>query len=154
MPINSIPDYALLKEQTLAYLKHALCDTLSLPAHQLDEHTAFERYGLDSILVVQLTNTLRETFTNISTTVFFECNTLAELSKHLLKTETAALLKLFGTSEPESKPEPSGGVALQPPHRAHPGLQSRRGRRFSATPGRAATRDCYHRPIWPICPSR
>ena len=47
---------------TRDYLRRQCSDLLKLPAHEIDPEAALEKYGIDSILAMRLTNRLEETF--------------------------------------------------------------------------------------------
>jgi 3-oxoacyl-(acyl-carrier-protein) synthase/SAM-dependent methyltransferase/acyl carrier protein len=89
----------LLKEKSVSYIRKLIGDTLKIPVNKIDAATPFEKYGLDSILVVQLTNNLRKIFKSITTTLFFEYQTVQELVTHFIKTERKALAQLVGLTE-------------------------------------------------------
>lgn len=89
-----------LREKSVTYLKELVSDTLKIPVNKIDETEALEEYGIDSILVVQLTNALREVFGEISSTLFFEYQTLGELADYFVKAHKDALQKAIGF-EPE-----------------------------------------------------
>ncbi|MEX1830135.1 SDR family NAD(P)-dependent oxidoreductase, partial [Luteibacter sp. CQ10] len=57
---------------------------LRMPAQRIGENEPFETFGIDSILVVQLGSALRETFPDISSTLFFEHRSIASLADRLV----------------------------------------------------------------------
>ena len=91
-----------LRQRTTAYLKQVLSQTLKIPLQQIDTAEAFEAYGLDSILVVQLTDALRSTLPGVGSTTFFEHQTIDQLVEHLLRTDRAAVCKLAGVGETQA----------------------------------------------------
>jgi SAM-dependent methyltransferase len=62
----------LLREKATTSLKKLVAQTLRMLPEQLDAYEPLETYGIDSILVVQITNVLRGAFENISSTLMFE----------------------------------------------------------------------------------
>ena len=86
----------LLREKSTIFLKNLIASTLKMPSHQIDSSGAFKDYGVDSILVVHLTNALRKHFDNISSTLFFEVQTIDALVEHLMKTQKETLLQQAG----------------------------------------------------------
>ncbi len=69
---------------------------MKIPAGKIESSEPLEKYGIDSIVVVQLTNTLRKEFDHVSSTLFFEYQTIDALVEHFIKTKTEALMKLTG----------------------------------------------------------
>jgi acyl transferase domain-containing protein/acyl-CoA synthetase (AMP-forming)/AMP-acid ligase II len=81
------------------YVREQLCGALKLPVHQIDLQAPFEKYGIDSILAMNLTNQLEKTFGSLPKTLFFEFQTVHELSLYLVDTfpeGVAALSKATG----------------------------------------------------------
>ncbi|MXO81180.1 methyltransferase, partial [Paenibacillus sp. OT2-17] len=62
----------VLREKSTAYFKHLLGETLKMEPGSIDSTVALEEYGIDSILVVQITNVLREVIEDFASTLFFE----------------------------------------------------------------------------------
>ncbi|MEW9712965.1 SDR family NAD(P)-dependent oxidoreductase, partial [Paenibacillus sp. SI92] len=89
----------LLREKSTSYLKRLIGETLKLPSHKIDSTEHLEKYGIDSILVTQLTNNLRKVFNNVSSTIFFEYQTIDALVEHFLKTQKESLIVLVGLEQ-------------------------------------------------------
>ena len=49
-----------LSQKTLSYLRKELSGMLKLPSHKIDPRAALEKYGIDSILAMKLTDQLEE----------------------------------------------------------------------------------------------
>ncbi|MFS0873157.1 SDR family NAD(P)-dependent oxidoreductase [Paenibacillus xylanilyticus] len=103
-----------LREKSVTYLKELVSDTLKIPVHKIDETEALEEYGIDSILVVQLTNALREVFgEELNSTLFFEYQTLDSLADHLVDTQREVIigkLGLDGQTEVQHTPRTEASV--------------------------------------------
>ncbi|WGV58343.1 SDR family NAD(P)-dependent oxidoreductase [Brevibacillus brevis] len=95
----------LLREKSTAYIKTLMGETLRIPTHQIKSSAPFEQYGIDSILVVQLTNSLRKDFANMSSTIFFEYQTIDALVEYLIETQKEALIKVIGVEAQEAVEE-------------------------------------------------
>ena len=113
------PDF--LKEKCTQYLKSVLGNALKLDPHKIDSAKPLESYGIDSILVVQITNTLGEIFDDLSSTLFFEVQTIDALANHFINTQKGTLIQLLGL-EPEKTglenschDEQKAAVPLTPP---------------------------------------
>ncbi|MCU7925176.1 MAG: SDR family NAD(P)-dependent oxidoreductase [Candidatus Thiodiazotropha sp. (ex Dulcina madagascariensis)] len=94
---------AWLWEKSTAYLKRVIGETLKIPSHKIDTAAPFETYGIDSIIVVRLTNVLREVFGDVSSTIFFEHQNIDALTAYLLSTHKAELVALLGMEEPATQ---------------------------------------------------
>lgn len=88
--------HVLLREKSTEYMKKLIGETLKFPVSKIESSEPLEKYGIDSIVVVQLTNTLRKELDHVSSTLFFEYQTIDALVEHLIKTKTEALMKLTG----------------------------------------------------------
>ncbi|UED76953.1 SDR family NAD(P)-dependent oxidoreductase [Brevibacillus sp. DP1.3A] len=93
---------ALLREKSTAYIKKLIGETLRIPTQQIKSSAPLEQYGIDSILVVQLTNSLRKDFSNMSSTIFFEYQTIDALVEYLIETQKEALIKVIGFEAQEA----------------------------------------------------
>ncbi|MFD9789951.1 amino acid adenylation domain-containing protein [Streptomyces sp. NPDC059070] len=100
----TVPD-ADLRARTLAYFEQLLRDALRLTDDQLDSGRNLHDYGLDSILVSGMNNTVARDFEDVPSTLFFELRTLDELTDHFVETRRPELLRLFGT-EAAAAPTP------------------------------------------------
>ncbi|PCI22108.1 MAG: hypothetical protein COB67_13620, partial [SAR324 cluster bacterium] len=116
-PYQGITDEAL-REKSATYLKKILASTLKMPSHQIDSSEPFKSYGMDSILVVQLTDTLSQSFKDISYTLFFEVKTIDELVEYLIETQKETLFGRLGLPDQrveqdhDSTPPPSSSESL------------------------------------------
>ena len=77
----------LLREKSTAYIIKLIGETLKIPVNKIDPSDPLENYGIDSIIIVQLTNTLRKVLENVSSTLFFECQTIDAVVEHFIKTQ-------------------------------------------------------------------
>src|SRR5262249_31406578 len=89
-----------LREKSIAYLKELVGKVLNLPSTKIDASESLTSYGLDSLLVLQLTNILRTNMLSIGSTLFFEYATIDALVEHLLHTQKETLERLVGISMP------------------------------------------------------
>jgi len=87
-----------LVEKTQEYLCRQFSELLRLPYHKIDPQAALEEYGIDSILAMKLTNHLEKTFGSLSKTLFFEYQTIHELSKYFTQSHLARLKTLFAAA--------------------------------------------------------
>ena len=85
-----------LQDKAVRYLVRLLAGTLKRPAHSIDAHAQLETYGIDSILVMELTRALEEVFGTLSKTLLFEYQTLAALAGYFANNHADRLGELLG----------------------------------------------------------
>ncbi|WP_250634474.1 SDR family NAD(P)-dependent oxidoreductase, partial [Pinirhizobacter soli] len=85
-----------LDEKTIRHLVRTLSSTLKLPAHKVDASAPLEAYGIDSVMVMDLTAKLEKDFGPLPKTLFFEYQSIAALSGYFLKQHRSKLVELFG----------------------------------------------------------
>ncbi|MCP4698377.1 MAG: SDR family NAD(P)-dependent oxidoreductase, partial [Gammaproteobacteria bacterium] len=93
-----------LKEKTLSYLRTVLATETKIDAAEIKNNEALERYGIDSVMIVSLTAQLEKQFGELPKTLFFEVQTLNELSEYLQQHHAAVLQSLFGKAEAVQRP--------------------------------------------------
>ncbi|NRR01524.1 SDR family NAD(P)-dependent oxidoreductase [Brevibacillus sp. RS1.1] len=123
----------LLREKSTAYFKQLVGETLKIPFDQIDSSAALEEYGIDSIMIVQMTNVLRKKLKQISTTLFFEYQTIDALVEHFMTTQADELLALVGRDEQQSvQKQITNAAASAKPTREQAGsaVRKARSRRF------------------------
>jgi len=85
-----------LREAAIAHFTHLLADALKLDPARIDPQEPLESYGIDSILVMQMTRALERGLDAVSSTLFFEHRTLQGLVDHFLSTQHDNLARLLG----------------------------------------------------------
>ncbi len=96
MQISKI-DPGNLMEKTEKFICKQFSSVLKLPLNKIDSKVPFEKYGIDSLMSLNLTNQLEKTFGNLSKTLFFEYQTIHELCEYFVKTHFSKLADLFTT---------------------------------------------------------
>ncbi|CAH9068080.1 Acyl carrier protein [Pseudoalteromonas holothuriae] len=76
------------------YLKTLIAKVTKLSSARLEDDVLFEKYGLDSVKIVELTALLENTFGTQSKTLFFEYQTVDEMANYLLKRYEEQVSKL------------------------------------------------------------
>ncbi|AZC75016.1 Malonyl CoA-acyl carrier protein transacylase [Pseudomonas chlororaphis subsp. piscium] len=102
-----------LRYAALAYFRQQFARILRLNEDDIQEQVQLEQYGIDSIIIIRLTDELEKTFGRLSKTLFFEYQSLGEVTDYFMA-EHAAVLQ--GILEPETQaPSPAVvGVAAAP----------------------------------------
>lgn len=85
-----------LLSSTQLYIKKIISTTLKTPLDEIDNNERLEKYGIDSIFIVQMTNELKKDFSDITTNVFFENQTVNELAHFLMKNHKEDLPRILG----------------------------------------------------------
>lgn len=91
-----------LREQTIVFLKEIVAETFRIPGARIRAGEPLERYGIDSILVVQLTNALSRHFRNPGSTLLFEYQTIEALADYFVEHRGDELRRIF-TQAPEAE---------------------------------------------------
>ncbi len=94
----------VLEEKAVNYFTMLFSSALKMPAHQIEADAPMGEYGIDSIMAMQLTNQLEETFGSLSKTLLFEYQDIQALTGYFLESYRDRLIELLGIEE---KPETS-----------------------------------------------
>ncbi|MDY8047558.1 SDR family NAD(P)-dependent oxidoreductase [Paenibacillus polymyxa] len=94
--MGSVIGQDLLAEKAANYLKQLLATSIRLPARQIETDAPMEKYGIDSIMIKQLTRELEKTFGTLPKTLFFEYQNIRELTLYFLEVHQKQLIKLLG----------------------------------------------------------
>ncbi|MEU6903917.1 amino acid adenylation domain-containing protein [Streptomyces coeruleorubidus] len=95
---------ASLTDQAVAYVTGLVAETLKLDPERFDADADLFGLGLDSILVVQLNNTLGRDFEDLSSTLFFDHSTVRDVAAYFTETHAARLAEVLGTAAPAAPP--------------------------------------------------
>lgn len=85
-----------LEDKTQDYIAGIFAEYLKLDKADFQPHKTYERYGIDSLVIVEVTKRLNNVFGDIPSTLLFENITIHELGKYLLKKKRKKLLELLG----------------------------------------------------------
>ncbi len=118
----------LLREKAANYLKSLLSSVIKLPSHRIEVEVSLERYGIDSVMVMDLTNQLEETFGSLPKTLFFEYQSILELTGYFLESYRDQLIELLGIEKRTKAPVVPSQAPISVTTPAKPKL--RRGSRF------------------------
>ncbi|MCQ4167677.1 SDR family NAD(P)-dependent oxidoreductase, partial [Tahibacter harae] len=122
----------LSEDAAVAYFKRLLAATLKLSPQRLDADVALETYGIDSLLVTQLTAELERSFGPLSKTLFFEYQTLRALAAHFVKAHAPQLRAAMGIAKPAPVPAAAASSVSAPPQARRPALRAGRPRSDAA----------------------
>ncbi|WP_260633067.1 beta-ketoacyl reductase, partial [Paenibacillus xylanexedens] len=108
-----------LRVKTVQFLQERLARVIGLPKSRIDVDTAMDRYGIDSLLIMQMTTNLEEQFGLLPKTLFFEYQTLRALSEYFLEHHHEPLRLILG----EELPEESDGISRASVAVQNPGIE-------------------------------
>ncbi len=83
-----------LREKTENYLKNLISKAINLPAGRIPADAPFEEYGIDSVMMLELNVRLEKIFGTLSQTLFYEYQTLKDLTGYFLEAHRDRLLSL------------------------------------------------------------
>lgn len=118
----------LLRERTVNYFQKLLSAATKLPVQRIEADAPLETFGIDSIMILQLTDQLEKVFGPLSKTLFFEYQNIGELTGYFHEAYPGKLLKLLGLEE-KAQPDAAPVVMNES---GEPDLRSRRRSRFTS----------------------
>jgi acyl transferase domain-containing protein len=122
---QSATDAGLL-DRTTEYLKELLADATQIDTSRIRADTALVEYGLDSIIIIDVTSRLDRVLGPLSKTLFFEYVTLASLAAHLVEEHAAALAKALTSPASAAMPATSNAaVSTASEHVLHAPIPAR-----------------------------
>jgi polyketide synthase PksL len=114
-----------LREKAISYFQKLLASTLKMRPEQIDPRRPLADYGLDSILVGQLTYKLRKAFSGVTATLLFEVKNIEGLTDYFLEIKGQELAAVLLPSDSVPRNEPRS-VPKQPGAESLPAMQTRR----------------------------
>ncbi|BDG78975.1 hypothetical protein BSF_07040 [Bacillus subtilis] len=99
-------DQNRLKDKFAVALKHLLSSELKLDVERIDSRVPLETYGINSTMIIQLTNELEKTFGVLPKTLFFEYQSLMELAEYFSEAYPNEIIAMLGIKkkDPEAIP--------------------------------------------------
>lgn len=92
-----------MRTKALAYFTKILSVALKLSESKISVDKPMEEYGIDSVLVIRMTNELEKIFGSLSKTLFFEYQTIRELTEYFEAAFPEKLDALIGMGQNNSK---------------------------------------------------
>ncbi|MEJ2621307.1 MAG: SDR family NAD(P)-dependent oxidoreductase, partial [Candidatus Thiodiazotropha sp.] len=103
-----------VQERVVQYLKAQLSSIIGTPANRIDAEAPMDTFGIDSIMVMQLTNQLERAFGSLPKTLFFEYQNIRELSGYFLDSYGEQLNGILGEVKQEQRTLPASQSAIVP----------------------------------------
>lgn len=104
-----------LPSRTLEYLKREFAQVLKIDASILDHQATFERYGVDSLVVIEMTRYFEKSFGKLPSTLLFEFPTLEKLRGYFLQKHENRLQEMFGLTGESDVSHPVVSIAMEQP---------------------------------------
>ncbi|WP_143663271.1 acyl carrier protein, partial [Streptomyces sp. wa1002] len=101
-------------EALAGYLRDRAAETLGVPADRIALSTPLSDYGMDSILVLQLTNALREDLGEVSSTLLFDAESVEKLADYFVTSGGPHVDALVARLNPVAGGRPDPGPAPRP----------------------------------------
>ncbi|HEX5338850.1 MAG TPA: type I polyketide synthase, partial [Gallionella sp.] len=92
-----------LYERAVDYVKTVFERILKIKKQKLDASSTFERYGIDSLISLQLIQAFEKDIGSLSPTLLFENIRIKELAEYFCGNHALALEKMFGLDLPTAK---------------------------------------------------
>ena len=109
-----------LEDRILSYVKKMFSQVSKIPYDMLDEEVDLDEYGIDSVMIQDLTTYLQHDFASVSITMFYEFRCLREIADYLASNYQEEAVNLFAKKEEtkaeELKKESSDSLALSSEH--------------------------------------
>jgi polyketide synthase PksL len=114
--LSAAMETAGLREAAGAYLKQIFSRLLKLAPEKISSTESFERYGIDSVMIVALNLELENAFGELPKTLLFEYQNLAELTGYFIERHRSKLTAITGSAPPKMQPvkEENGPGAAWP----------------------------------------
>ncbi|ACU62720.1 SDR family NAD(P)-dependent oxidoreductase [Chitinophaga pinensis] len=99
--IVSVNNDVDIQAAALTYFSRQLADFVKLPYHEIESDVTLDKYGIESILMMQLVSHFEKQFGPLPRTLFFEYQTIAELTGYFIAEHNAQLQTILGVGRKE-----------------------------------------------------
>jgi len=116
-----------LFERAVDYVKSIFEKVLKIQKRKLDDAATFERYGIDSLISLQIIQTFEKDVGSLSPTLLFENIRIKELAAYFCSNHTKSMEKIFALAPAQPLPLDAAKLAvdkiilpqknLEPPHK-------------------------------------
>ncbi|MGA2655369.1 MAG: SDR family NAD(P)-dependent oxidoreductase, partial [Gammaproteobacteria bacterium] len=92
-----------LQQKTEDYLKKLISEILKLSPDKIQSRASFEKYGIDSMMIMNLNRKLEQIFGDLPKTLFFEYQTLEALVEYFIENHASVLMKELSIGKTDIK---------------------------------------------------
>jgi len=103
------PASSHLQEKAETYLKKILARVAKLPVERIRPKERLEKYGIDSLMIINLNKEMEQHFGKLPRTLFFEYQTLAALAEYMIKEHREKIMEKTGATATPGEPVPGIG---------------------------------------------
>ncbi|TRX76729.1 type I polyketide synthase [Pseudomonas mangiferae] len=136
---SSEPADAAVIDRAASALKDLLAKALKRPVEKIARDVSFERYGVDSIILAELTVKLEQRFGSLPSTLLYEHQTVDELSRYFIRHHADALQAWVMGDDRTVRSAPAAERPSPPPSTVAPTSTRRRTRRVTPSEAPAAS---------------
>ncbi|MBO0856879.1 MAG: SDR family NAD(P)-dependent oxidoreductase, partial [Chloracidobacterium sp.] len=97
-----LKDSGRFRDEVEGFLKDVLSRETKMPVSKMCSTEPFEKYGIDSMMIMSLTHDLEIHFGKLSKTLFFEYQNIAELAEYFINNHADKLIEKIRTGPAES----------------------------------------------------
>ncbi|XMB24952.1 SDR family NAD(P)-dependent oxidoreductase [Paenibacillus sp. BR2-3] len=94
------------------YLKEVIAKATGIPVQQVDVTAEFSKYGIDSIMIMDLNSILEKDFSDLPSTLFFEYNTIEQMTAFFITNYGDFFQKLAGVEDSQQPIAGAGPIHL------------------------------------------
>lgn len=87
------------KEKLTDFIKGICCELLKIPVNKMSAKKPFSAYGIDSIMVKDISMQLEKALGTLPKTLFFQCANIEELVDHLIRKHQQQVNEFLGNTE-------------------------------------------------------
>jgi acyl transferase domain-containing protein/NAD(P)-dependent dehydrogenase (short-subunit alcohol dehydrogenase family)/SAM-dependent methyltransferase len=116
-PSESTDEIQSLRDKILSNMKELFAKATKFSTAIIDENEEFETYGIDSLLITRLNQDMTDIFGDISKTLFFEYQTLNDLTEYLIRDYPSQCLAWTGKASPDTQPATTTVEPVQQPRK-------------------------------------
>ncbi|PEW08370.1 SDR family NAD(P)-dependent oxidoreductase, partial [Bacillus cereus] len=123
-----------LQEKAETYFKKLLSSVIKLPVNRIEADAPMEKYGIDSLMIMSMTDELEKVFGSLSKTLFFEYQNIQSLTAYFLESHRDKLIGILGVEKKKEKSAVKTNNYTMKQETVKPlGLKSKRSRFSSPT---------------------
>ena len=100
---NRVPDFEV-EEQVVEFLRQLISVALRIPVNRIQQDGLLSELGIDSIVVMNLTNRLEESLGSLPKTLFFEHQTLRDLARYFSKKHSDKINSMLSANKTANSP--------------------------------------------------
>lgn len=98
-PSNSTELNFIDRAKVIQYFKSLFAAETGITQEEIEPNLPLDSYGIDSMMIMSLTDRLERDFGLLSKIIFFECQTLDAVADYFINLHTPKLIELLGSTE-------------------------------------------------------